>query len=160
MQCDIYTPSAKNRHTYNVKRHHLSWSCNIYRFSSPRVPDNMLRTDNLWSSTVLRFMRYCYYRHSAFPFPGRVAANYIIQVTRSATRCPQLKRFLSSPSSPSAIHKTWETECNVVLYVEGREVAVLGGGHLLESAGIRCSLRTYPPFEPVSHEHYARSPRL
>lgn len=40
-----------------------------------------------------------------------------------------------------------------MLYVEGREVAVLGGDHLLESAGVRCSLRTNSPFEPASHEH-------
>lgn len=43
---------------------------------------------------VLRFMRYCYYHHSAFPFLGHAAVNYIIQVTTSAMRHPQLKRFL------------------------------------------------------------------
>jgi hypothetical protein len=38
-------------------------------------------------------MQYCYHHRSAFPFLGRAAVNYIIQVTTSAMRHPQLKRF-------------------------------------------------------------------
>ena len=95
-------------------------------------------------------MQYCYYRHGAFPFLGRATVNYIIQVTTSAMRHPQLKRFLSSAplpiQSPSAIHKKGETECNTYC-VEDREVAELGGGHLLERAGARCSVRKNRPSE-------------
>lgn len=105
------------RKTVKLKQHNLSSSFNINRLSRARSPNDILQLTIFWSSMVLRFMRYCYYRRSAFPFLGRAAVNYIIQVTTSAMRHPQLKRFLSPPpnSGPSAIHVIWETECNFML---------------------------------------------